>query len=238
VDEEKFNPESITMREAINRGWASYDANSKEVTINVAAIRSNARAEEEGELAISVLRAIGTSAEITVKVAVEGGNVKKVESIPSVDIPSDVKERLKGKLVQGGVSFEIDTTSNQVTVNLQFPNKLVNPVFYKKTTTGVVELKDVAGISSVSYDEDTGILTFKITDNSDADTDKTAGRISDPIYYGADSVETTTPTTVNVTAGGGGGCSVTPATPASGVFNLGVLLSGLLGLFGFRRKKH
>jgi MYXO-CTERM domain-containing protein len=38
--------------------------------------------------------------------------------------------------------------------------------------------------------------------------------------------------------GGGGGCSVTPATPASGLFNLGVLFSGLLGLFGFRRRKH
>ena len=43
-----------------------------------------------------------------------------------------------------------------------------------------------------------------------------------------------------VTAGGGGGgCSVAPqAGTGSGLLNLGVLFSGLLGLFGFRRKKH
>ena len=51
--------------------------------------------------------------------------------------------------------------------------------------------------------------------------------------------ESSTPSTAtSFGASGGGGCSVTPATPASGVFNFGVLLSGLLGLFGFRRKKH
>jgi hypothetical protein len=39
--------------------------------------------------------------------------------------------------------------------------------------------------------------------------------------------------------GGGGGCSIAPSTPASsGILNLVVLFSGLLGLFGFRRKKN
>ncbi|RUM44972.1 MAG: hypothetical protein DSY35_01350 [Desulfurobacterium sp.] len=108
VKEGTFNPESITMREAINRGWASYDAYSKTLTLNVAAIRTDSRASEGGELALAILKNVRPASE-------------EVAEAP--------------------------------------------------------------------------------------------------------------------TGGGGGGCSVTPASPASGALNLGVLLSGLLGLFGFRRKK-
>ncbi|WP_456420223.1 hypothetical protein, partial [Thermovibrio sp.] len=54
--------------------------------------------------------------------------------------------------------------------------------------------------------------------------------------------ERSTTPTVEVSGtggGGGGGCSMgAPQSAASGLLNLGALLTGLLGLFGFRRKKH
>ncbi len=74
VDLDKFHPESISMRDAINRGWASYDSYSRTLTLNIAAIRNETRAEEEGELALSVMRNIVPTVEETAEtVAAEGG---------------------------------------------------------------------------------------------------------------------------------------------------------------------
>ena len=51
--------------------------------------------------------------------------------------------------------------------------------------------------------------------------------------------ESSVPTAELPSGGGGGGCSMgAPAPAPSGLLNLGVLLSGLLGLIGFRRKKN
>ena len=237
IKEGTFNPESITMREAINRGWASYDASSKTLTLNISAIRNNVRGEEEGELALSILRSIEKTVKVSATVSVEGGSVSEEETIPATEIPTSVKEKLAGKVVQGGISFKVETNEDAVTVKLEFSEKLQNPVFYKEEGE-IYPNTEVEGISNVKYED--GVLSFTIKDNSLADKDSTVGVISDPIYFGADGVEAegSTAETQRVTAGGGGGCSVTPAmNPASGALNLGALLSGLLGLFGFRRKK-
>ncbi|TCK04633.1 hypothetical protein [Phorcysia thermohydrogeniphila] len=73
VDKDSFNPESITMREAINRGWASYDSYSKTLTLNVAAIRADSRATGEGELAVAILRNITPTAGSEAETPTGGG---------------------------------------------------------------------------------------------------------------------------------------------------------------------
>ncbi len=108
LDKENFKPASISVSEAISKGWASYDSYSKEFTVNLAALR---------------------------------------EGVPGV-----------------------------------------------------------------------GEITFALVRKAD---------------------ETITPTAQASAGGGGGGCSLgAPQSASSGLLNLGALLSGLLGLFGFRRKKH
>jgi len=238
LDEEKFRPQSLTLREAINRGLASYDAYHETVTVNVAALREEVG---EGELVLSLLRNISGTVSVSAEVTCDNGTVKDVQNIPSTEVPPSVRERLRSKVL-GGISFTIENaTSDKVRVAIKFNGKLKNPKFYKLVNGKVQELESVSGIEGVSYNNTTSTLTFTIRDNSEADSNNATGVISDPIYYGADSVETENPSVggAGASGGGGGGCSIAPATPASsGILNLGVLLSGLLSLFGFRRKKN
>jgi MYXO-CTERM domain-containing protein len=237
VDEDKFNPESITMREAINRGWASYDANSKEVTINVAAIRSNARAEEEGELALCILKDIGESYEVPSSVTFENNTLTVEFDGREAKIPVNVKN--------GNATATAITDRNKL-LYLASNLKLTKVVALEVETSGnfIITFENATALTSNPV-----VKALRNDKEIKVDSSIENGTITAVIYPDeyrdtSDNVtvvlgESSTPSTAtSFGASGGGGCSVTPATPASGLFNLGVLFSGLLGLFGFRRRKH
>jgi len=238
------------MREAIDRGWASYDSYSKKLTLNIAAIRANARAEEEGELAISVLKKVsssveileienstvstnGTEAEIKVKVDNREAEVKVVTTYATIfDVLGDndderaellnLASELQLSRIAVALKFEAST---EFKVKFENATELVNnPVV--KALVGDKEVEaEITGISNG---------TIEAVVNPEVIV-----KASEPVTVVLGEGSTTPVTTsTTISGGGGGGCSVTPATPTSGLFNLGVLLSGLLGLFGFRRKKH
>jgi hypothetical protein len=70
VDEESFEPKSITAREALNLGWASYDAHSQTLTLNTSAIRS---AGSGGELVVAILKKISSTSSTTTPSGGGGG---------------------------------------------------------------------------------------------------------------------------------------------------------------------
>lgn len=223
VDEEKFHPESITMREAIDRGWASYDSASNTVTLNVAAIRSNTRGES-GELALSLMKNL-TSPELnivdTIEVNATGGNVTEITSEEA--IITYVRE-VGDKIPAGSEVLKIavvtpDDTADEIKLTFD------NLTGFDLNRLTVVVNKGSVEVNRIEAEKKIEAIISQF--RSRGDNDIVGVLIKTP-------EEAVQPTA----GGGGGGCSVTPATPASGLFNFGVLLSGLLGLFGFRRKKH
>jgi hypothetical protein len=250
VDKAHFEPQSIPVVEAINKGWASYDTYSKTLTVNVAALRE--AVPGEGELAFSLMRESnatvvvpqeviingsesGTEVSVTVKVEDKEYEVTvKTSDTASVDnvignVPTELPRLVElaetFDLSKVGVAISVTATGNfQVT----FVNgtRLVNP---QKAVVGY----EVNGVKKTVKPAVSG--NDLVADIDVAET-KALTRVTEPItvVLGEKSV---TPTTVSSAGGGGGGCSMTAASAPSGLLNLGVLFSGLLGLLGFRRRR-
>ncbi len=250
VDHEKFHPESISMEEAINRGWASYDAYSKKLSLNVAAIRSNVRAEGEGELAVSIMRSISGSVEIPEVREVSYSN----STTAVVELRSGQEVTIK---VSGGASSlnvlgdEADEKAKvyEVVEKGKF-SKVLPPVEVQTNGEFEVEFENVTlnidKLTAKAFKEDGIEVRADIVDVNNGSVkvrvnpEEALTRASENVIVAvgeASAVPEATATSIS--GGGGGGCSVSPAaSPASGFASLSLMLSGLLGLFGFRRKKH
>ena len=247
LDKEHFKPESISVKDAILKGWASYDPAEGVLTVNTAAM-----AEEvpgEGELAFSIMRKTG--AEVTVPSEIE--TVEKSSNKVEVEV------------VISGEKKPATVTTDAVISDVLEPPQLLRFASehnLKKVVLGVELLSDKESFS-VEFDVDGLVDPNKavayVTVNGETESCKpqlengvlkvsypcsgtrSVTRAETPVTVVLGEAEST-PTATSGTVsggGGGGGCSVAPSAPAgNGLLNLGVLLSGLLGLFGFRRKKH
>ncbi len=250
LDKENFKPASISVKDAILKGWASYDPAEGVLTVNTAAM-----AEEvpgEGELAFSIMRKTGAEVTVPSEIEIVNKSSNKVELNVAISgekepvtvttstkdvVISDVLEpsqllrfasEHKLKKVVLGVELLSDKDSFSVEFDvdgLVDPNKAVAYVTVNgKTESCKPQLE--SGVLKVDYP---------------CSGTRTLTRAETPITVVLGETEST-PTATSGTVsggGGGGGCSVAPSAPAgNGLLNLGVLLSGLLGLFGFRRKKH
>ena len=246
VDEEKFKPQSIPLREAIEKGWAYFDGYERKLVVNTRAIREDAGIE--GELALSLVKSLKGAVSVTATVRAEEGKVEEFKLLKSYEL-KDVPSKLGRMPVKGGISFKVDLPNGteEIEVTVTFSDKLKNPVLYKKTKAGSIEeiypdnkISD-GSIEILGFDGRT--LRLKIRNDFDnhtaiGDVDPSPDKIADPIYFGAAGVESLQASGRAAGGGGGGGCSMSGQPTASGLLNLGVLLSGLLGLFGIRRRKH
>ena len=255
VDKEHFKPASISVKDAIARGWASYDAAEGTLTVNVLAM-----AEEvpgKGELAFSLMKKIGA-----------------VEIPADVEYPQDVKvEEGKAKVP---LKLKFDGEEKEITVNFDGIESYSGGLPAKELYSRIKELglsKAIFGLKIMDGDErftmefdpegllspDRAVAVVIVEKNGEEKTDKCRLKQGDGgklvLNYPCSRGETETgESSITVVVGeelptsggeqlsgggGGGGCSVAPATGAgNGLLNVGVLLSGLLGLLGFRRKKH
>ncbi len=244
VDKAQFQPASISVKDAILKGWAAYDPAEGVLTVNTAAM-----AEEvpgEGELAFSLMRKLGAEVVVPSDITVENNDGTQMTATVVVDgkeSPISVKaedavistvlmpqELLKivstTNLTKAVVGVELTTDKESFTVEFNVDG-LVDPdkaVAYITVNGETVTCKP-------TYENGVFVVNYPCT--------KAVTRAETPITVVLGEATTTpTTTTTAVTGGGGGGCSVAPATPAgSGLLNFGVLLSGLLGLFGFRKKR-
>ena len=253
IDKENFKPASVSISEAISRGWASYDSYTKELTVNVAALREGTPGE--GELVFALMRTpassvsvptsveatlvSGTEADVKLKLDGQEHEVKvRVEdegtSIAEIlgETPEGQRELLTlaeefnlSKVVLG---MKLTGTSEKFELTFEGAASLVNPdravVAVQKGETKVEVKPSVSGNDLVA---EVDLAT------------RTTGE-EEPIVAVLGERSTTPTVEVSGTGGGGGGgCSMgAPQSAASGLLNLGALLTGLLGLFGFRRKKH
>lgn len=248
VDKEHFKPESISVATAIEKGWASYDSYTGELTVNVAALREGT--EGEGELAFALLRNVEgvvevpselkwddeerkvtlklDGEEVKVKVDVEGDNVSIEQFVG--DEPVELNELLKIGEEYGlsKVLFGISLIgeAEKFTVKFEGAAKAVEPdkavVLVKRGEESVKVKPKVEGNDLVA-EVDLAERAFRAPEET-------------LVVLGQ---ESSVPTAELPSGGGGGGCSMgAPAPASSGLLNLGVLLSGLLGLIGFRRKKN
>jgi len=257
VDHEHFKPGALSVKEAISKGLASYDAYTKELTINVAALREEVPGE--GELAFAITRALEVSIELPDEIKVIGsetGTEVEVEvEIGGQKVPMTVKvaegdaavaevigddDREKAELLEFAEEFDlsrvalavmINAVSDEFTVEFENGTKVVSPdravvalIKGDKKVEVKPEVKDDNYVVKVSLD------TLRAEENSGEEVIAVLGEKSS-----LPEAETAAETG----GGGGGGCSMgAPQSTASGLANLGALLTGLLGLFGFRRKRH
>jgi len=248
LDKENFRPTSISVADAINKGWASYDSYAEELTVNVAALREGTPGE--GELAFALLKSPegsvtvptevtwdgvpGTTEEVKVKI---GGTVYQIEvkvededTVVGDVLPSNELLRLAQelKLSKAVLGLRLTGTSEEFTITFKDGAKLVDPA--KAVAVVLRGESEVAEVKpQVSGDE----LIVKVNLATRSETSPEGPTV----VLGEKSV---TPTAEVSTAGGGGGggCSMgAPQSATGGLANLGALLSGLLGLLGLRRKK-
>jgi len=258
VDKENFKPAVIPVEEAIAEGLASYDSYNKELTINVAALREETPGE--GELAFALMRApeasvevptemdvsiSGTTADVKIyldgkeyEIPVEVAGADENADVAISDVIGDTPDELR-ELLTYAEEFELNkvlmgvslvTTSDKITITFKNAAEVVDPA---KAVVGVVK-------------GDTKMEVQPKVSGNDlvAEVDLTATKADDTgdeviAVLGEKSVVPEATTTAETGGGGGGGCSMgAPQSTASGLANLGALLTGLLGLFGFRRKKH
>jgi len=244
LDKEHFKPESISVKDAILKGWASYDPAEGVLTVNTAAM-----AEEvpgEGELAFSIMRKLGSEVEVPTEVEkTADGKIKVVmdgkeeeitvnatdavlsDVLPPAQLLKFASEYNLKKVVLGA-NFISDKDSFTVEFDL---DGLIDP----EKAVAYVEVNGKKEECKPEVEGDSLIVKYPCS------AERVDTRAETPVTIVIGESEST-PTTNSGTisgGGGGGGCSVAPSTPVgSGLFNIGVLLSGLLGLFGFRRKKH
>ncbi|ADU97640.1 hypothetical protein Theam_1684 [Thermovibrio ammonificans HB-1] len=250
VDKEQFHPTSIPVTEAIAKGWASYDSYTKELSINVAALRNGIPGE--GELAFSVMRQANAAVEVPQTVEVEGS-----ETGTKVDLKVDVG----GKVVPVTVTLSdnasvenvlgnIPTEEAQLVTIAQTFNFSKLGVAFTATATGNFQVTFENG--TLLVDPNNAVVGYEVNGvkktvkprvegtslvaDIDLEETKAETRVTEPITVALGETSTT-PTATAPTGGGGGGCAMTTAPASSGLFNLGVILSGLLGLFGLRRKR-
>ncbi len=252
LDKENFKPTSVPLSEAISKGWASYDSYSKELTVNLAALREGVPGV--GEIAFALVR----KADETVTLPQEVNATKISATDYDVKVNVDGKDAdLKVKVADGDTSISdiLGSSSTDVAKLLDYAkafnmNKVLFGVeinsasqeftlTFENATSVVDPTKAVVGIEMGTQKLK---LKPKVVGNDLVASVNLAGRagntgelITAVLGEGA-----STPTAqVSTGGGGGGGCSMgAPQSASSGLLNLGVLLSGLLGLFGFRRKKH
>jgi hypothetical protein len=258
VDHEHFKPASMSVEEAIAEGLAAYDAYTKELTINVAALREETPGE--GELAFALTKAPeasvevptvmeakidGTTAEVKVEidgkevvipVEVKGAEENADVAISNVigDTPEELRELLdlaeEFKLNKVLLGVAITTATDKMTVVFKDAATVVDPA---KAVVGVVKgetkMEVEPEVSGNDIVAEVDLAALRAEENGEEVV----------VVLGERSVVPEATTTAETGGGGGGGCSMgAPQSTASGLANLGALLTGLLGLFGFRRKRH
>jgi len=256
VDHEHFKPASMSVEEAIINGLASYDAYNKELTVNVAALREEVPGE--GELAFALTRApeasvelpeevkvIGsdTGSEVSVEVAVDGKAVPLVVKVAKGDaaiagiLGDDDKE--KAELLDYAEEFNLSKVVLGALVNAvsdEFTVEFVNGTQVVDPDRAVVAV--TKGDKKLEVEPEVDGADYRVTVNlADLRAEEDGEEVA--VVLGERSVVPEATTTAETGGGGGGGCSMgAPQSTASGLANLGALLTGLLGLFGFRRKRH
>ncbi|MEO2065246.1 MAG: hypothetical protein ABGX17_01945 [Desulfurobacteriaceae bacterium] len=255
LDKDNFKPTSISVSEAISRGWASYDSYTKELTVNVAALREGVSGE--GELVFALMRApestvviperitlVSQPSALEVKVKVTVSGREHTVDISVEDDGTSISEVL-GKepqtyreLLDLAKEFELSkvilgvkltSTSEKFKLTFKGAASLVDPdkavVAVKKGEGTEVEVKPSVSGKDLVAEVD---LTTRSEENGEAVVAVLGEKSSTPTAEVSSSG-----------GGGGGGCSMgAPQSAANGLVNLGALLTGLLGLFRFRRKKH
>ncbi|SMO72350.1 hypothetical protein SAMN06269117_12224 [Balnearium lithotrophicum] len=239
VDKENFKPESISVKEAISRGWAYYDPSTGELVVNVKAMSEEVPGE--GELAFSVMRKVGSEVILPEEVQTNNGQiVAKVEgkevtvsvadaAIDEVLRPVDLlKFAQELRLKKVVVGFKVTDEDNNFSIEID-PNGAIDS---NRAVAYIIVNGEKHKCKPTVESNGKLKVTYPCT--------RSETRATEPIEVVVGE-ESSTPTVSGGISGGGGGggCSISPSTTASsGLFNLGLLLSGLLGFFGFRRKKH
>jgi len=257
VDHEHFKPASITVEEAIAEGLASYDAYKKELTVNVAALREEVPGE--GELAFALTRAPEASVELPEEIEVvgsESGDEVKVEvTVDGKEVPLVVKvaegdaavseilgdeDKERAELLEYAEEFNlskvalgalINAVSDEFTVEFVNGTKVVAP---DRAVVAIIKgdkkLEVKPEVKGDDYKVTVNLALLRAEENSGEEIVAILGEKRSTLEAA---------TAAASGGGGGGGCSMgAPQSTASGLANLGALLTGLLGLFGFRRKKH
>ncbi len=113
-----------------------------------------------------------------------------------------------GYTVSNALSFRANGVVNAAEFTVTYPSLPANPVFYKVVNGTWKQLypdNQWRGITNVALSGTT--LSYRISDNSDADADPTAGVILDPVVVGEQAVAGG--------SGGGGGCFIATAAYGS-----------------------
>jgi len=263
LDKEHFHPESIGVEEAISKGWAYFDPAEKQLLINVKAM-----AEEvpgEGELAISISRSLEAQVIVPEEIIYKGKKVEDngAKQIADVEVKMRGAEDYVNAdiIVSDGVNdFAIEDVVGDTPVEiaelLDVASEFnLGKVIYgvKVIATSPVELTFTFVDGARLVDPDKAVVIVIKGDvkkkvkpqlsgtNLVAKVNLAELRAEEDgeeviAILGEEKV---VPTASFSGGGGGGGCSMgAPQSTASGLANLGALLTGLLGLFGFRRKRH
>ena len=258
LDEENFKPASISVEEAIAKGLAAYDSYAKELTVNVAALREEVPGK--GELAFALTRAPEASVIVPEEIKPEGPTsgkeVKLKVKIDGREQELIVKVDDKGAAIADLIGDDDEEKATLLTYAEEFKlskvilGVLVNAPENKFSITFVngasVVNPDRAVVGIVKGDKKLE-LTPKLVNGKDLRVDVDLALLKGEenkkaevvAVLGEKRVVPETSASAGTGGGGGGGCSMgAPQSTASGLANLGALLTGLLGLFGFRRKRH